>query len=150
MGLTTKSEQKIGKADLIVFQSKSKRPFRVSLSVKRTAVVGSTPICNDFYFSRFRIATRSSFRRAMDNVKFLPLCDVLFNIISLLWYFCNIVFDLVLCYALYEHQKYVWFTACLSFIILSLSVNQIISLHRYFKTIEYRQKLNSKNFDLKR
>lgn len=86
----------------------------------------------------------------MDDIKFLPLCDVLFNIISLLWYFCNIVFDLVLTYALYERHKYVWFTACLSFIILSLTVNQMVSLHCYFKTLKCRQKLEVKNFDFKR
>jgi hypothetical protein len=35
--------------------------------------------------------------------EFLPLCDVLFNIISLASYFCDVVFDLAMTYALAHH-----------------------------------------------
>ncbi|KAL0276641.1 UNVERIFIED_CONTAM: hypothetical protein PYX00_004171 [Menopon gallinae] len=86
----------------------------------------------------------------MANNEFLPLCDVLFNIISLLWYFCNIVFDLVLSYALYKHHRYVWFSACLSFIILSLIVNQIVSLRCYLKTSDCQHKLETKPVNYRR
>ncbi|KAB7507342.1 XK-related protein 6 [Armadillidium nasatum] len=38
--------------------------------------------------------------------EFLPLCDVLFNIISLASYFCDVVFDVVTVYTLYaENEK---------------------------------------------
>lgn len=38
----------------------------------------------------------------MPAESFLPLCDVLFNVISLAEYFCSTIFDLVLVYALYS------------------------------------------------
>lgn len=38
----------------------------------------------------------------MATESFLPLCDLLFNVISLAEYFCNVIFDLVLVYALYS------------------------------------------------
>ena len=40
----------------------------------------------------------------MAQGEFLPLCDVLFNIISLASYFCDVVFDVVTIYTLYENQ----------------------------------------------
>ena len=39
--------------------------------------------------------------------EFLPLCDVLFNIISLAAYFCDVVFDAVTVYSLYEQRRFV-------------------------------------------
>ena len=59
---------------------------------------------------------------------FLPLCDVLFNIISLASYFCDVVFDCVTVYTLYEQGRRYWFYATLCCILGSLLLCQICSL----------------------
>ncbi|GAB1863424.1 XK-related protein [Camponotus japonicus] len=65
--------------------------------------------------------------------EFLPLCDVLFNIISLASYFCDVVFDFAMVYAL-AHQAIappVLFPLSITFIATSLLVSQIVSLRWY-------------------
>ncbi|XP_054717870.1 uncharacterized protein LOC129227348 [Uloborus diversus] len=64
--------------------------------------------------------------------EFLPLCDVLFNIISLASYFCDIVFDVVTIYTLYVKEELAWFVLSLSCIMLSLLISQLLSLKWYF------------------
>lgn len=65
--------------------------------------------------------------------EFLPLCDVLFNIISLASYFCDIVFDVVTVYTLYVHNRIVWFILALSCILASLFISQLMSTKWYLK-----------------
>ncbi|CAH2002861.1 unnamed protein product [Acanthoscelides obtectus] len=65
--------------------------------------------------------------------EFLPLCDLLFNIVSLAAYFCDVVFDILVVYALYEKNLRGLFTECLSAILLTTLVCQILSLHWYLK-----------------
>ncbi|XP_075223326.1 uncharacterized protein LOC142325437 [Lycorma delicatula] len=72
----------------------------------------------------------------MAQYEFLPLCDVLFNIISLASYFCDIVFDVVMAYALYERGSHVWASVTLSFVSLSLLVSQVVSLRWYLHAFE--------------
>jgi len=60
--------------------------------------------------------------------EFLPLCDVLFNIISLAGYFCNVVFDLVMSYALFCRGDIQWFAFSLSFILVSSLASQVYEL----------------------
>ncbi|KAL6437871.1 hypothetical protein ACFW04_004299 [Cataglyphis niger] len=65
--------------------------------------------------------------------EFLPLCDVLFNIISLASYFCDVVFDFAMVYAL-AHQAIassVLFPLSITFIATSLLISQIVSLRWY-------------------
>ncbi|EFN84142.1 uncharacterized protein LOC105183515 [Harpegnathos saltator] len=65
--------------------------------------------------------------------EFLPLCDVLFNIISLASYFCDVVFDFAMVYAL-AHQAIappVLFPLSITLIATSLLISQIISLRWY-------------------
>lgn len=57
--------------------------------------------------------------------EFLPLCDVLFNVISLAGYFCDVVFDVVLGYALYERQKFAHFAAVIVIVSFSLVISQV-------------------------
>ncbi|GFY51854.1 XK-related protein 6 [Trichonephila inaurata madagascariensis] len=64
--------------------------------------------------------------------EFLPLCDVLFNIISLASYFCDIVFDVVTIYTLYVTGQVAWFMLSLSCIMLSLIISQLLSLKWYY------------------
>ncbi|XP_058462820.1 uncharacterized protein LOC131437466 [Malaya genurostris] len=71
--------------------------------------------------------------------EFLPLCDVLFNVISLAGYFCDVVFDVVLGYALYERQKFTYFAAVLVIVSFSLIISQIVSVQWYLN----KQKLRS-------
>ncbi|XP_018305959.1 uncharacterized protein [Mycetomoellerius zeteki] len=65
--------------------------------------------------------------------EFLPLCDVLFNIISLASYFCDVVFDFAMVYAL-AHQATappILFPLSITFIATSLLISQIVSLRWY-------------------
>lgn len=55
--------------------------------------------------------------------EFLPLCDVLFNVISLAGYFCDIVFDMVFCYALLERGR----TGYVGVVLLLVSASLVIS-----------------------
>lgn len=63
--------------------------------------------------------------------EFLPLCDVLFNVISLAGYFCDVVFDVVMGYALLERGYKGTFAAAISIVLTSLLISQIISLRWY-------------------
>ncbi|XP_041970885.1 uncharacterized protein LOC121727160 isoform X2 [Aricia agestis] len=63
--------------------------------------------------------------------EFLPLCDVLFNVISLAGYFCDVVFDLVMGYALLERGYKCTFAATISIVITSLLISQVLSLRWY-------------------
>lgn len=57
--------------------------------------------------------------------EFLPLCDVLFNVISLAGYFCDVVFDVVMGYALLERGYKATFAAAISIVITSLVISQV-------------------------
>lgn len=67
----------------------------------------------------------------IQSAEFLPLCDLLFNIISLAAYFCDIVFDSVTVYTLYLQRNTVWFAVALFFVVFSGVVSQILSLRWY-------------------
>ncbi|XP_050080041.1 uncharacterized protein LOC126567785 [Anopheles maculipalpis] len=70
--------------------------------------------------------------------EFLPLCDVLFNVISLAGYFCDVVFDVVLGYALYERQKFAYFAAVIVIVSFSLVISQIVSIRWYLNKRKIR------------
>lgn len=72
--------------------------------------------------------------------EFLPLCDVLFNIISLASYFCDVVFDVISAYTFYIENQRVWCWVALSCILFSLIVSQICSLSWYIT--EFKKKKN--------
>ena len=57
--------------------------------------------------------------------EFLPLCDVLFNVISLAGYFCDVVFDVVMSYALLERGYTATAATALTIIISSLLISQV-------------------------
>lgn len=61
------------------------------------------------------------------RMEFLPLCDLLFNIISLAAYFCDIVFDCVTTYTLYLNKQFTWFFVALFLIINATIISQILS-----------------------
>ncbi|KAJ0171463.1 hypothetical protein K1T71_013013 [Dendrolimus kikuchii] len=63
--------------------------------------------------------------------EFLPLCDVLFNVISLAGYFCDVVFDVVMGYALLERGYKGTFAAAISIVIMSLLISQVLSIRWY-------------------
>lgn len=58
--------------------------------------------------------------------EFLSLCDVLFNVVSLAGYFCDVVFDVVLSYALFERGHYMYMAVVISLVIVSLIISQVI------------------------
>lgn len=61
-------------------------------------------------------------------MEFLPLCDVLFNIISLAGYFCDVVFDVVFCYALLERGQTTYSVVVICSITFSLITSQVCGL----------------------
>ncbi|CAG7785204.1 unnamed protein product [Allacma fusca] len=63
--------------------------------------------------------------------EFLPICDALFNVISLGAYFCDIVFDVLTAYSFYKEGLHVWSLVCMTFISLSMILSQILSLKWY-------------------
>ncbi|CAH0550350.1 unnamed protein product [Brassicogethes aeneus] len=65
--------------------------------------------------------------------EFLPLCDLLFNVVSLAAYFCDLVFDVLVVYALYARGLNVIFAQCLAAIVLTTLLTQLLSLHWYLK-----------------
>jgi hypothetical protein len=81
----------------------------------------------------------------MAHHEFLPLCDVLFNIISLASYFCDVVFDVVMSYALFERGRVVWFAVSMTFVTTSLVVSQVISLKWYIHASETRRRMKEKS-----
>uniref|UniRef100_A0A1B6CVP3 XK-related protein n=1 Tax=Clastoptera arizonana TaxID=38151 RepID=A0A1B6CVP3_9HEMI len=83
----------------------------------------------------------------MAQYEFLPLCDVLFNIISLASYFCDIVFDVVMGYALFERDRLLWFVVTISFVLLSLIVCQIVSLRWYLHALEAHERNKEKEIE---
>jgi XK-related protein len=54
------------------------------------------------------------------GLEFLPICDVLFNVVSLASYFCDVVFDIIATYTFHTTGHVVWF--CLSLISICLSL----------------------------
>lgn len=66
--------------------------------------------------------------------EFLPLCDLLFNVVSLAAYFCDFVFDLLMVYALYDKDSRLLFAQCLGCILVATVVSQVLSLHWYLES----------------
>ena len=65
------------------------------------------------------------------GVQFLPICDVLFNVVSLASYFCDVVFDIIATYTFYQSGYVVWFCLSLVSIVVSLVVCQVRENQRY-------------------
>lgn len=57
--------------------------------------------------------------------EFLSLCDVLFNVVSLAGYFCDVVFDVVLSYALFERGHFTYMAFVIVVVIVSLIISQV-------------------------
>jgi len=58
---------------------------------------------------------------------FLPICDVLFNVVSLASYFCDIVFDIIATYTFLVSGLQVWFWLSIISIVFSVVTCQVIS-----------------------
>ena len=61
------------------------------------------------------------------GVEFLPICDVLFNVVSLASYFCDVVFDLIATYTFDTGGHTAWFWLSLVSITSSLVACQVLS-----------------------
>ncbi|XP_014674879.1 PREDICTED: uncharacterized protein LOC106814993 [Priapulus caudatus] len=72
--------------------------------------------------------------------EYLPLCDVLFNIVSLASYFCDVVFDLVTVYSLYSSGELVWFGIGLALVTSSVILTQTTSLVWYVRSPVKKEK----------
>lgn len=71
----------------------------------------------------------------MSEKHLLPLCDLLFAIISLTLLFCSIVFNVALTYALYLRGNRVYSLIAFCIIAFSSVVCQLISLRWYLKNV---------------
>lgn len=58
--------------------------------------------------------------------EFLSLCDVLFNVVSLAGYFCDVVFDVILSYALFERGHFMYMSVVIVLVVVSLIISQVI------------------------
>jgi len=58
---------------------------------------------------------------------FLPICDVLFNVVSLASYFCDIVFDIIATYTFFVSGLKAWFWLSIISIVFSLVTCQLLS-----------------------
>ncbi|KAL3287792.1 hypothetical protein HHI36_002255 [Cryptolaemus montrouzieri] len=63
--------------------------------------------------------------------EFLPLCDLLFNIVSLAAYFCDFIFDILVIYELYKRNFQTLFVTSLGSCILTAIITQMLSLYWY-------------------
>lgn len=70
--------------------------------------------------------------------EFLSLCDVLFNVVSLAGYFCDVVFDVVLSYALFERGHFLYMTFVIALVTVSLIISQVIKRR---KSVQSKRKL---------
>lgn len=84
----------------------------------------------------------------MAQHEFLPLCDVLFNIISLAAYFCDIVFDVVMGYALFVHNQYEWFVVIMLLVIFSSVTQQVMSARWYLHVLRSKRSKNDKDMEM--
>lgn len=57
--------------------------------------------------------------------EFLSLCDVLFNVVSLAGYFCDILFDVILSYALFEQGQFAYMAIVVILVLFSLLISQV-------------------------
>lgn len=71
-----------------------------------------------------------------NRMEFLPLCDLLFNIISLAAYFCDVVFDSVTAYTLYLNHQFTWLGVSLFLILMTAIISQILSYRWYRRDIQ--------------
>ena len=66
------------------------------------------------------------------GLEFLPICDVLFNVVSLASYFCDVVFDIIATYTFLVSGLHVWFWISLLSIVFSLVTCQVLSARWLF------------------
>ena len=76
----------------------------------------------------------------MQSVDFLPICDLLFNFVSLASYFCDVTFDLIVVHSFFRDGHTFWFLVTVCAIILSLFVSQILSIKWYIEDEEQEQR----------
>ena len=76
----------------------------------------------------------------MQSVDFLPICDLLFNFVSLASYFCDVTFDLIVVHSFFRDGHTFWFLVTVCAIILSLFISQVISIKWYIEDEEQEQR----------
>ena len=72
------------------------------------------------------------------GVEFLPICDVLFNVVSLASYFCDVVFDIIATYTFFVSGHAAWGWISLVSIVTSLVTCQVLSAKWMLKQERYR------------
>ena len=81
----------------------------------------------------------------MQSVDFLPICDLLFNFVSLASYFCDITFDLIVVHSFFRDGHTFWFLVTVCSIILSLFICQILSIKWYIEDEVQREQTSTLN-----
>ncbi len=70
------------------------------------------------------------------SVDFLPICDLLFNFISVASYFCDVAFHIIIAYTFYRDGLNYWFLVVVCAIIVSLFACQTLSMKWYIEDEE--------------
>ena len=68
---------------------------------------------------------------APSAVDFLPVCDLLFNFISVATYFCDVAFDVIVAYTAFQFPDQTWFYLFFFLLILSVFLCHVISIKWY-------------------
>ena len=78
------------------------------------------------------------------SVDFLPICDLLFNFISVASYFCDIAFHIIVAYTFYrDFGLNYWFLVVVCATIVSLFACQTLSLKWYIEDEEQEDRSNA-------
>merc|ERR1712045_149516 len=82
--------------------------------------------------------------KIMVSVDFLPICDLLFNFISVASYFCDIAFHIIVAYTFYrDFGLDYWFLVVVCATIVSLFACQTLSLKWYIEDEEQEDRSNA-------
>lgn len=85
------------------------------------------------------------------TAQFLPICDLMFNLISMIAYFCDSTFNIIAFFALYQTtQTRIWAHLGLTFICFSSLISQSLSLKWSLKTQfqKYKRKIEEAQHEL--
>lgn len=114
----------------------------ISNQAKQTAVTGGAVNDVDAIASNTAPANpHLLYYYSNQRIEFLPLCDLLFNIISLAAYFCDVVFDSVTAYTLYLNEQILWLVVALLLIFTSAIISQLLSYKWYLRERRFREQM---------
>lgn len=93
------------------------------------------PQAPGYYLHPSTTVPTSSARQTDKSPEFLPICDLMFNLISMIIYFCENTFGIIALIALYYHTAFgSWALIGAAFVLASNSICQYLSFNWLYKT----------------